>query len=80
MAQCLGMADREEDDPLRRNSGFANTGSVLYNWLFWRVFNLAFLVNAHQHQIKDRIKICLHKYGVVLTAPDAKINTGKILF
>ena len=48
---------------------------VLYNWLIWR-----FLANAHQHQIKDRIKICLHKDGVVLTAPDAKINTGKILF
>ena len=50
------------------------------------VFNLAwfliwrFLANAHQRQIKDRIKICLHKDGVVLTAPDAKINTGKILF
>ena len=44
------------------------------------VFNLAFLANAHQRQIKDRIKICLHEDGVVLTAPDAKINTGKILF
>ena len=32
------------------------------------------------NQIKDRIKICLHKDGVVLTAPDAKIITGKILF
>ena len=44
-------------------------------FLIWR-----FLANAHQCQIKDRIKICLHKDGVVLTAPDAKINTGKILF
>ena len=32
MAQCLGMADRQEDDPLRRNSGFANTGSLY--WAF----------------------------------------------
>ena len=47
---------------------------------FGVVFNLAFLANAHQRQIKDRIKICLHKDGVVLTSPDAKINTGKILF
>ena len=30
--------------------------------------------------MKDRIKICLHKDGVVLTAPDAKTNTAKILF
>ena len=50
------------------------------------VFNLAwflswrFLANAHQRQIKDRKKICLHEDGVVLTAPDAKINTGEILF
>ena len=44
-------------------------------FLIWR-----FLANAHQRQIKDRIRICLHKDGVVLTAPDAKINTGKILF
>ena len=44
------------------------------------VFNLAFFGEAHQRQIKDRIKICLHEDGVVLTAPDAKINTGKILF
>ena len=44
-------------------------------FLIWR-----FLANAHQRQIKDRIKICLHKDSVVLTAPDAKINTGKILF
>ena len=43
-------------------------------------FNLAFLANVHQREIKDRIKIFLHKDGVVLTAPDAKINTGKILF
>ena len=44
-------------------------------FLIWR-----FLANAHQRQIKDRIKICLHEDGVVLTAPDAKINTGKIFF
>ena len=43
--------------------------------LIWR-----FLANANQRQIKYRIKICLHKDGVVLTAPDAKLNTGKILF
>ena len=55
---------------------------VLYNcitnlawFLIWR-----FLANAHQRQIKDRIKICLHEDGIVLTAPDAKINTGKKLF
>ena len=54
---------------------------ILYNWLISVVFNLAFfLANAHQRQIKDRIQICLHEDGVVLTAPDAKINTGKILF
>ena len=41
---------------------------------------MRFLPNAHQHQIKDRIIICLHEDGVVLTASDAKINTGKILF
>ena len=38
------------------------------------------MANAHQRQIENRIKICLHKDGVVLTAQDAKINTGKILF
>ena len=48
---------------------------ILYNWLIWR-----FLANGHQRQIKDRIKPCLNKDDVVLTAPDAKINTGKILF
>ena len=37
-------------------------------------------MNAHQRQIKDRIKICLYEDGIVLTASDAKINTGKILF
>ena len=50
-------------------------GVILHNWLIWR-----FLANAHQRQIKDCIKICLHKDDVVLTAPDAKINRGKILF
>ena len=44
-------------------------------FLIWR-----FLANAHQRQIKDRIKICLHEDGVILTAPDAKINTGKYFF
>ena len=44
------------------------------------VFNLAFFGECPSHQIKDRIKICIHKDGVVLTAPDANINTGKILF
>ena len=59
---------------------YANCG-VLYNWLIWRGFLIwRFLANAHQRQIKDHIKICLHKNSVVLTAPDAKINTGKILF
>ena len=48
--------------------------------LFGVVFNLAFLANASQRQIKYHIKICLHKDGIVLTAPDAKINTGKIIF
>ena len=44
------------------------------------VFNLAFfLANAHERQIKDPIKICLHKDGIVLTAPDAKIQ-GKYFF
>ena len=50
----------------------------MYNCLNWRVFNLAFF--GDQRQIKDHIKICLHKDGAVLTAPDAIINTGKILF
>ena len=54
---------------------------ILYNWLISAWFLIwRFLANAHQRQIKDRIKICLHKDDFILTAPDAKINTGKILF
>ena len=49
---------------------------ILYNWLIWRFF----LAKAHQRQIKDRIIIYLHKHGVILTAPDAKNYSGKILF
>ena len=30
---------------------------ILYDWLIWSGLNLAFLANAHQRQIKDRIKI-----------------------
>ena len=30
--------------------------------------------------LKIIYKICLHKDGVVLTAPDAEMNTEKILF
>ena len=55
-----------------RRLGFYNGD---YCPLIWR-----FLANAHQRQIKDRIKICLHKDGFVLTAPDAKINTEKKTF
>ena len=45
-------------------------------FLIWR-----FLANAHQRQIKDRKKICLHKDGVVLTAPDVKkLIQGKYFF
>ena len=51
---------------------------ILVNLAWFLIW--CFLAKSHQCQIKDRIKICLHKDGVVLTAPDAKINTGKIPF
>ena len=54
---------------------------LLYNWLIWRGFQFGVFwrmpINA---KLKIALKICLHKDGLVLTAPDAKINTGKMLF
>ena len=71
------MCNTQNGSPTNRwNKSHDNVQLVNLAWfLIWR-----FLANAHQRQIKDRIKICLHKDDVVLTAPDAKINTGKILF